>query len=300
MQLTLAGVVALTACANPKSEGAVQPAPEAANPYTIKIHRSFVEGQKLDVDVHAEQSAFALVGGVQESVAGLTEEWKLHLVGDVTIDQVADDGRAATATLHVVSFVHPDTQQVILPPDSIVLARRVDGVLIPELQGGTLSADQQMLLLLAFPLERPGSRLGDELFGTPDPRAVGDTWSFNRAYVVDDLREDGIASAETDIGGNVKLAEVVPCGKGECLKLNVDVTAKSASLVAVQGASDVGTGELASTIVLEVPVDPSVPMFSEEATTSLSFSARFQQGEQTIDRQITANRHRRAQYVLAN
>jgi len=297
--LVLTAVV-LSACGGSKSETAVQPAaqPEEAQPqtYTVKIHRPFTQGQVLAVDVEAHQLAKALVQGHEENVVGLTEELNIHLVGDVTIDEVAADGRAAVATLNVTSFVNPDNQTAILPPGSVVHAKRVDGVLMPELEGGKLTDDQVTLLHLAFPFERPGSRLGDELFGTPDPKAVGESWPFNRGYVAQDLQEEGIAAAETSIDGMVKLSEVVPCGKTQCLRLNIDMEATSASMATVEGASDVGQGALRSTIILEVPVDETTPVHLEDATTTLTFAATFTQGDKTIERQIAASRLRRALY----
>ena len=271
------------------------PAPEM---YKVKIHRPFMKGQELSVDVEAHQLAKALVQGHEEQVVGLTEELNIHLVGDVTIDEIDADGRAAVATLKVTSFVNPENQTAYLPAGAVVHGKRVEGMLVAELEGGKLSDDQQRLLNLAFPFERPGSRLGDELFGTPDPHAVGDSWPFNRGYVAQDLREqDGIAATETGIDGMVKLQEIVPCGKTQCLRLAIDMTATTASMVSVEGASDVGSGELRSTILLEVPVDETTPVHLEDATTTLTFAATFKQGDQEIQRQIAASRLRRAQYV---
>ncbi len=298
VQLVLAAIV-LSSCGSPKSDAAVQaPAPPPApETYKVKIHRHFTAGQELSVDVEAHQLAKALVQGAEEQVVGLTEELNIHLVGDVVIDEVAEDGRAAAATLTVTSFVNPKDQSVVLPPGSVVKAKRVDGMLMPELVGGKLTDDQIMLLHLAFPFERPGTRLGDELFGTPEPRAVGESWPFNRGYVAQDLQEDGIAAAETGIDGMVKLQEIAPCGKTECLRLAIDMTATSASMAAVEGASDVGSGELRSSIILEVPMDETTPVHLEDATTTLTFAATFTQGDKVIERQIAASRLRRAKYV---
>jgi hypothetical protein len=293
-------ILALSACAE-KSDTAVQPAAQPTEPqvqkYTVKIHRPFTAGQVIMVDIEAHQLTKALVQGAEQDVVGLTEELNIHLVGEATIDEVAPDGRAGMATFKVTKFVNPETQAEILPAGSVVKAKRVDGMLTAEIEGGkALTGDQLLLVDLAFPFERPGTRLGDELFGTPEPRAVGESWPFNRGYVAQDLQEDGIAAAETGIDGMVKLSEVVPCGKTQCLRLNIDMEATSASMAAVEGASDVGQGGLRSTIILELPVDETLPVHLEDATTTLTFGATFTQGDQKIDRQIAASRLRRARY----
>jgi hypothetical protein len=273
-----------------------EPAPET---YKVKIHRPFTAGQVITVDVEAHQTVKgAVVDGEQKQAVGAAEAIDLHLVGDVKIDEVSPDGRAAVATLTVTTFVNPSNQDVILPAGAVVHATRVDGVLQPTLEGGTLTADQSKLLLLAFPMERPGSRLGDELFGTPDPKAVGDTWPFNRAYVVDDLREDGWATSESGLDGTVKLNQVAPCGKTQCLELQIEMKAANTSMVAVEGASDVGVGELHSTITLQVPVDETTPVHLEDAETTLDFAAKLTTGEdQATHRLLAISRDRRATYT---
>jgi hypothetical protein len=296
IQLTLA--VALSACVGSKPESAEQPPaePMAAEKYAIKIHRPFTVGQVIAVDVEAHHTSKAAVEG-KEHELGSAGQIDFHLVGDVTIDEVAPDGRAAAATLKVTTFINPADKTVILPPDAVVHAKRVDGVLEPVLDRGTLTAHQKWFLQLAFPLERPGSRLGDELFGTPEPRAVGETWPFNHTYVVEDLRDEGFGASETGIGGVVKLQEILPCGKTRCLKLQIDVKAENAALLTVDGTSNVGAGELLSTIVLEVPVDETTPIHLEDATTTLTHAATYTEGGQTNQRMITTSRHRRATYV---
>jgi hypothetical protein len=289
--------LAMSACVGSKPQGEEQPpTPPPAETYAVKIHRPFTVGQVIAVDVEVHQASKAAVEGQQQDL-GSAEQIDIHLVGDVTIDEVAPDGRAAAATLKVTTFVNPADKSVILPADSVVHAKRVDGVLEPVLEGGTLTDHQKWFLQLAFPLERPGSRVGDELFGTPEPRAVGDTWPFNRGYVVEDLHEKGYAVAETGIEGMVKLQEIVPCGKTRCLRLGVDMTAGGASLLAVEGASTVGAGDLRSTITLEVPVDATTPVHLEDATTTLTFAANYTKGDESTQRQITATRHRRATYL---
>ena len=170
-------------------------------------------------------------------------------------------------------------------------------MLEPVLEGGTLTDDQKRLLQVAFPLERPGTRLGDELFGTPEPRAVGESWPFNRAYVAEDLREDGYGTTENNIDGTVKLTEVVPCGKTQCLRLAIDMKSANTTLLTAKDATDVGTGELVSMIVLEVPVDETTPVHLEDAKTALSLEATLKIGDDTSKRMIAVNRDRHATYV---
>jgi hypothetical protein len=288
-------------CSGSTPETPVEPPPEppAAEKYSVKIHRPLTKGQVLAVDVEAHQTSGAAVkDGEEKQVVAVVEQIDFHLVGEVSIDEVSPDGRAAAATLKVTSFVHSGTKEEILPAGSVVNAKRAEGgVLEPVLEGGTLTDDQKRLLQVAFPLERPGTRLGDELFGTPEPRAVGESWPFNRAYVVEDLREDGYGASENNVDGTVKLTEVVPCGKTQCLRLAIDVKAANTMLLTAKDASDVGSGELVSTILLEVPVDETTPVHLEEAKTALLFEATFTAGDQASKRMVGVDRHRRATYV---
>jgi len=153
--------------------------------------------------------------------------------------------------------------------------------------------------VLAFPFERPGSPLGDQLLGTDTPKAIGDTWSLDRRFVTEDLVDEGFETNETDVRGNVVLSDVVDCAGARCLVITANLEATQAVLVEYADAASFETGELSGTVIVHAPTDPDLFLHREEARFTGNFVADFEGEEGTARRAITVSRQRIATYMPA-
>lgn len=266
--------------------------------YAIRIHRPFVDGQLLAIEVDAHQIIEATIEGNEEEVAGITEELRCHLEAQVTFHETTEDGRAAHATLLINNFSDPEGGAAIIEAGTSIDVSRDGDDMVLSVEDGALTEDQAALLLLAIPLERPGSRLGDELFGTDEPQAVNDSWQLNREYLVQDLADDGLHVTETNVTGETRLESVSACGDGQCLHLVANISAAQGIMAELADAAEFEEGQINAIVRLEVPVDDSSPVVSEEATVTGQFTARFESEEVTVVRNLSFSRMRHARYTL--
>jgi len=265
--------------------------------HPVHIHRAFTAGQRLAVVVDAHQIMEVVVEGTEQEVAGLTEELRIHLEGEITIRDVAEDGRAAHATLVINRFIDPEDDAEILPAGTVIVAQRDEDGMDIGIADGEITADQGLLLSLAFPLERPGSRLGDELMGTESPKGINDTWEINREFMAEDMVQDGFAVTETNITGETRLADVRECAGGRCMMIEANVTATEAAVGALDDTAEFEEGTLNAIVRLELPIDESQPVVAEEAVVTGEFVASFQVAGAAVQRHLALSRMRRATYT---
>jgi hypothetical protein len=296
--LTCLPLLAALACGGTQSTDVDEPddvGEDGANP--VRVHRPFQTGQRFGVVVDAHQILEVMVEGAEQEVAGLSEELRLHLEGEVTVHEVDDEGRAASATLEVQSFTDPESGGEIMPAGTTIVAERGEEGLAVGIPDGEISEDQGLLLDLAFPLQRPGSPLGDELFGTDTPRQAGDSWPIDAVFVAEDMNDDGFSVSETDVTGEVRLVDLHNCSVGRCMQLEAQVHATEAAIAELGDEAEFEEGQLDAVVRLEVPVDDTKPVLMEETMVTGSFVASFQVDGEAVQRQLAASRMRKAVYT---
>jgi hypothetical protein len=294
-------VWALLACGGEATTapGASATTPSATPQYQIVLNRPLTAGAKFRVQVEAREQ----IEGVEShssadhaAVHNSNEDIQLSLVGRVTVREVDQDGRATSALLEVESFSASPTGTAIVPPGTPLDFVRGEGD-YSVMVNGSPRPDLMKQLRLAFPLQRPGSALGDALFGTKDPKQVGDTWPFSKSLVAKSMLDDGYKVRETELAGETRLTGVTSVGGVECLELSAKLNADQATIGEGWGLSGVGSGKLESTVKMVVPTNVALPLAMEEATTHGEFQAHVQDDASEAHSSITVSRYRRALYT---
>jgi hypothetical protein len=292
---------ACAACGGSASNapGASITTPGASPRYQIVLNRPFSAGERLRVVVDARQELAATHHDRDQErakTAGFDKAISLSLAGVLTIREVDSDGRALSAELEVEHFKEgPQSLDVVAPDTKIDAVRNGDEFALKV--NGKPRPDLQRFLRLAFPLEGPGSPLRDELFGTQEPKQIGDTWSFSKSKVAESLIQDGYAVRETNLTGETRLQGVGLVGGVECLRLRSKVHANRATTGEIPELRGAGTGTLDATIIMVVPVDTKLPLAMEEATTELGVDARVKDEGTTSKVGLTVTRYRKANYT---
>ncbi|HKU38835.1 MAG TPA: hypothetical protein VJR89_11830 [Polyangiales bacterium] len=271
--------------------------PGTSPQYQIVLHRPLSVGDRFRVQVEAKQhvtGAIETSDAQQAASKDVDKNMELSLVGLLTIREVDEVGRALSALLDIEQFKSGDKE--VLPTGTRIDAVRGAGK-FSMMVNGTPRPDVQKQLELAFPLHRPGSPLGDELFGSKEPRQVGDTWTFSKSAVSQELLDEGYVVRETAIEGNTRLQGVTRVNGADCLELTSKMQADQATVGEQWDMQGVGAGKLDVTIKLVVPVDTKLPLAMEEATSTGAFQGALQDGTGADKVGLTLTRYRRALYT---
>lgn len=283
-------------------EATTTPAASSTTPgtspqYQIVVHRPMHAGDRFRVQVDAKQTVTgtaAASDATQAANKDIDKNLDLALTGTLTIREVDELGRAVSALLDVEQFKSGQTD--LVPSGTRIDAVRGAGN-FSMMVNGSPRPDLNKVLDLAFPLHRPGSPLGDELFGSKEPRQVGDSWTFSKSSVSRELLDEGYVVRETDVTGNTRLNGTTSLNGVDCLELASKVHATQASLGEQTDLQGIGGGELDITFKLVLPVDPKLPLAMEEATSEGAFHASLEDANSTANLGVKLMRHRRALYT---
>jgi hypothetical protein len=297
----LAGFVTCVACG---SEATTAPAAATTTPgtsrqYEIVLHRPLKVGDRFHVVVDAREA----IDGAQTSstvegaaVTNIAKNLQLALVGTLTIREVDGEGRADSAVLEVEQFNDTATGATLLPAGAKIDAIRGAGE-FSLMVNDEPRPDLLRPLRLAFPLHRPGSPLGDELFGSKDPKQIGDTWAFSKSMVAKSLVEDGYVVRETALTGDTRLLGTTTVGGTECLELAAKLHSDQATTSDQWAMLGVGNGKIDVTLKLVVPTDKTLPLAMEEATSTGRFEASVEGDTAAAHRGVILTRYRKALYT---
>jgi hypothetical protein len=273
--------------------------PGASPQYQIVVHRPLVAGARFRVVVDAAEKIEGVATSTsadQASSHDINHDVHLSLTGIVTVREVDKDGRATSATLDVERFTAAPAGAELVPTGTRLDFVRGQGD-FSVMVNGTPRADLLKQLRLAFPLQRPGSPLGDALFGSKQPRQIGDTWAVSKSMVAQSMLDDGYKVSETSLSGDTRLQGTSSVGGVECLELLAKVHADQASVSEQSEIQGVGTGKIDATVKLVVPTNTALPVAMEEATTHGEFEAHLQGDDTTSHAGVTLTRYRRALYT---
>ena len=267
--------------------------------YQIVLNRPLKAGDKFRIQVEAKEQISgddAVSGGTAATSNAISRDTQLSLVGTIQIREVDADGRATSALLQVEQFKDIGAGKDIVPTGTSIDAVLGQGKFSMMVNGEPRS-DLQRPLRLAFPLHRPGSPMGDELFGSKTPRQVGDTWAFAKSNVAESMLDEGYRVQETAINGDTKLMGTTNVGGNECLELRSTLNADQATIDDQWDVQGIGNGKVTATIKMVVPTDTALPVAMEETTTKGEFAVHLQGDNAASQTAITLTRSRRALYT---
>jgi hypothetical protein len=291
----------LLACGGSTAGAGDDTTPSADARYEIVIHRPLAVGQRFHVEVEAHEVIQAVESEDSPDelvIEGFTEQTQVAFSATVHITEVDDRGRAASAEVEVERFQNPTTHEDILPAGTRMVVGWDGEELLVEVDGGELDAAGMELFELAFPLQRPGSAVGDDLFGSSTPKAVGETWDMQMDTVADDLGDDGYTVTETNLRGRTELVGTNACGDANCIILESTLTAEQVSIAEEWEMAEFESGDLEAVVRIQLPIDTSQPLISEEAVTTGRFVVQIREGDETSQTLASVSRMRNARYVL--
>jgi hypothetical protein len=195
----------------------------AAQTYTVRFERPCKKGERYRISGSASSSkkrTFTVEGRVITETEGFTAEFG----ADETAVELGSDGKLIKETLTInYCRVHKDgnTRQPF-PKGTVVVAAVENSQKVFRVGGQPV--DKQFDELLETMTDISSSKGGpseDEIFGTPEPRKVGDSWSVNTAAAIKSLYEDAkIVASQDDTHGVVTIEKKITCGGEDCLLIS--------------------------------------------------------------------------------
>jgi hypothetical protein len=199
----------------------------ARKTYPIKLSRPSKVGLKyrLSVTRSFEQRQIFLVGEEEAN----REERLLDgsMSGVVTVRRADEKGNERAVTCVVESFslsvegraTHPLEKGVSLhidEKDEQVEVRREDGKAVPD--------DVRQLLELMFDMTSDSD--DDKMFGSTEPRGVGDKWKGNAEAIAADLADKDLQAKPEDIEASVKVTGMTTIAGRGALELGFTIRSK--------------------------------------------------------------------------
>jgi len=180
---------------------------------------------------------------------------------------VDSKGMAVRESFTVEKFTKTEdgVTSVLLKPGSVIIT---DGAQ-PDadqiaLQGGVLDEAARDAFSMLMPPHTSNSLTDDEIFGTMEPKGIGDSWTVNTAAAVEDLKESLIIPVERISGLSTILSKDI-FGGDECLNMVSEVRADTVALKLVPSGFVPDQGTLQLTVRACVPISLSAGSRKEGA-----------------------------------
>ena len=292
----------------------------ARNLVTIALLLTFVQigagGEKYPVQLHrpaqqGDRFTYAAVGRLEEnmsvSVDGETVEaeessYRCELASSVEVLEVDKKGLPTEMRMTVFRFQkQSDDDRLaldLLGRGAVVDCKlgaekaefRIDG----EVVSGELA---EALGLMAMRLSSQPGETEDEVMGTAEPKAEGETWKIDTKKIAAALAKNGFHIGAEALRGEARLNSVAKIDGGEAKFLGIDVTVigEGISPELPQGYA-VKSGTLTNTIRRRFPTDLKKPCAGEEVDFEIVAEAEGKEAEATVNLKIQLKQSLKARY----
>jgi hypothetical protein len=247
-------------------------------------------GQKYEVHLSPKNhvgDVFVYAGkgtrSQQVSIAGqIVKQEAISAELEATAEVLGVDaaGEPVRVAFTISKFTNSEDGAVLelLKPGSVVL---VDGgVQDPiSLKGGKLPDEARKAFGVVYSPHKPGSATDDDVFGTKDPKAFGESWPINVKLASEDARKSGIEVSPEHVKGRTELISKDRVGETDCLNVHADLIASGV------GVKDLPAGATANDGTMQAAFDGCVPIggTSLRKGVEMTFKVRFTSNASIID-----------------
>lgn len=199
-------------------------------------------------------------GAVIEETA---EEVEVEILTAARVVEVTASGRATVIEHRIEGCVARDAngERAIVPAGSVVRVTRVphgsqEGTI--ELVGGTLTEEDVDLLRTVFSTSY-SPRGDDAIFGSDEPRRVGETWPIDTAAAATDLNKiPSLRLREEDLGGATALRAVETIDGVPCLIVEAEIHAQNLQMEPPPEGATVESAQMVARTAGAFPTDPGI------------------------------------------
>jgi hypothetical protein len=219
----------------------------------------------------------------QVSIAGQImkqEDVSAEFEARVEILDVDASGEPVRVAFTVSKFTKPNDGATVelLKPGSVVL---VDGSAEDpvSLKGGTISDEARKAFGVIYSPHRPGSATDNDVFGTKEPKAFGESWPINAKLASEDLKESGIEISPDHLEGRTELVGKDRLGDTDCLSVRTELAASGVAMKGLPAGATSEEGTMQATFAGCVPIAGT----SSRKGIEMTFRGRFTSNASTIN-----------------
>lgn len=251
-----------------------------------------LQGQKYDVRLcppdHAGHRYLVSAKGesLQQMSAGgrvlKKENYRVEFEGLAEILTVDGKGEAIRIAFTVEQFIKTEDGEAIelLKPGSVILA---DGSLKEpiSLKDGEIGAAARKAFGLVHAPHKPGDVTDDDVFGTKEPKSIGESWPMNSRLASENLKDASFEIAPEFLQGRLELAAKDKIGDTDCLSLRGELKADSFAMKELPPGFTVDRGAMRAAFRGCFPLNGSA--LSYRRAVDMSFEIRLTSKDSIID-----------------
>jgi len=239
--------------------------PAFAQKYVVKIERNAKVGEKYSHSASGSRSKTTTAVRDQQVVESETVDYQVQFAAIAEVLEVDEKGQEVKIALTVEKFTKIEGSSLteLVPPGKVIIAdgNRENPY---SLQNGSLSKQAQEALGVVIAVAEPGGLSDDEVFGTTEPKQVGESWALNNTLVAEVMQIEGVS-------GVAKIAGLEEIGGVEYLDIRIEVGAEQWSPTAVPEGAAIDKAIIRFSAQGYFPVDHSIPIYAESTTMNLQF-----------------------------
>ena len=174
--------------------------------------------------VSAKGTTFRLMSAGERILS--KEDYRVEFEGRAEILEVDGKGQAVRIAFTAGKFtkITGDEAVELLKPGSVVIS---DGGLEEpiSLKDGEIGEEARQAFGLVHQAHKPGSVTDDQIFGTTEPKSIGERWLVNPKLAAGQLTDTGVEIPPEHMHGSVELTAKDKVAGSECLSMRGDLQA---------------------------------------------------------------------------
>ncbi|MCH8344177.1 MAG: hypothetical protein IH983_09325 [Planctomycetes bacterium] len=275
----------------------------AQEKYSISLDRPLQVGQKMHVwgEGSQEFTVTATMHGRSQPPEATQSSISFESVAEVL--EVDDAGRATRVahTIRKCEMISDGRAVVIAPKGARLTARRGNGQTIFHVNGTTVDLQQQLMLEVVAGLDTERDTR-DELYGTSQPRALGEQWPINADAIAKEFQRYTSTTVRTqDISGTTRLLKVIEHQGEPCQVLHTRLSAQNAlpGIGMLPPGVQVKKAKLTAHFYHLLPVAEDRPASGEALTMNIDvvFTARIGPQGARVDTRVSGQIQGRREYT---
>jgi hypothetical protein len=179
-----------------------------------------------------------------------TAEYAVAFEGRVEVIDVDEKGEAIRSFFTVGKFTKTEkgiTAELLKPGTVITEDGRLDKRSRVSLKDGVIDDVVREAFETIAPPHRPGAPTDDEIFGTNESKAFGESWSINRVLASEDLKGSGVSAPSESLSGRVALVAKDKIQDIDCLSVSAEMRAEDVTVATIPPGGSMDQGVMRGT-----------------------------------------------------
>lgn len=252
----------------------------AEGQHEIKLSRALEAGARFRISAEGRRSTTSEMTRAGEVLRRDETTLRVELQGLVEIRRVDEAGRPleqAVGLDYLVWGLGGELEHA-LPTGRVVIAETVGGRTEFRLDQGSLPPRAAEALELVLSTYRGDVPSEDLVFGSRLPRAIGESWAFDRGAFADAMRTTGAVVDADRLEGQVTLERVERVEGLDCLRVTAEVSVPAFTLAELPPGLELQSGRAEVRVSGAFPTDPSRPRLDDRTSVKMELVLKGREG----------------------